>query len=85
MNIESDTVDLKFASAPGLVISVAFEPVGTSFDLEDGDFVVLRTPKSAIESMEFHIWTSCLSVWVPYARGEVYMILDRNGKEIDRL
>jgi hypothetical protein len=77
------TVDLKFAAAPGAAIEVCFEPVGTTFRLVDGDFVFLRVPVAAVPSIEVVVWPNGIGVWVPYP-GE-YVILNSDGMELDTL
>jgi len=77
------TVDLKFAAAQGASIEVSFEPVGTTFRLEDEDFVFLRTSIAVVGSIEVVVWPNGIGVWVPYP-GD-YTILNRHGIELDRL
>lgn len=81
--LEQETIDLKFAAASGASIEVCFEPVGTTFALDDEDFVFLRVPVDAVASIEVVVWPNGVGVWVPYP-GD-YVILDREGRELDRL
>lgn len=74
---------LKFAAAPGKTVEVCFEPIGTTFQLSDGDCVYLRLPVSAVPEVEVVSWPSGIGVWVPYP-GD-YTILDRDKAEIDTL
>ncbi|WP_433759521.1 hypothetical protein [Nocardia sp. CA-135398] len=83
MSSTPETVDLKFGSVPGATIVVQFEPLGTLFEVSDGDYVVLRAPLHAVGSIEVLGFPSGISVWVLH--GEEYIILDRNGAELDRL
>lgn len=81
--MEQTTVDLKFKAADGVSVEVTFEPVGTTVNLLDGEFVYLRAPMAAVASIEYVIWPNGIGVWVPYP-GD-YRILNQAGVELDRL
>ena len=84
--MSSDPVTrLTFKSAPGDPVQVQFEPVGTLFDLAGGESVALQLPASEVSAVEIVVWPAGgVSVWVPY-RGDHYVILDAEGRELDRL
>ena len=71
---------------PGVQVdsSVAF-PVGTLFHLVGGESVALQLPVSEVAAVEIVVWPAGgVSVRVPY-RGDHYVILDGEGRELDRL
>lgn len=78
MAVELEMVDLKFGALPdGPEICVQFEPIGTSFLLSDGDYVILRTPRGVLESMEVRLGPGGLSVWPAYP--VEHIVLYRTG------
>jgi hypothetical protein len=85
MHGEADmaTVDLKYAAAGDSPVEICFEPVGTTFSLIDGQWIFLRTPLEAVPKIEVVVWPNGIGVWVPYP-GD-YIVLDSEGKELDRL
>ncbi|MEV0299190.1 hypothetical protein [Nocardia sp. NPDC050710] len=83
MTTDPATVDLKFSAARGETVEVQFEPLGTTFNLSDGDCLYLRTPLDAVPHMEFQVWPNGIAVWV--AHGADHRVLDRDGNQIDAL
>jgi hypothetical protein len=74
---------LVFKAAPEESAEICFEPVGTTFQLISGQSVALQLPLSAVASVEVVVWPNGVGVWVPYP-GD-YVILDGEGRELDRL
>lgn len=78
------TIDLKYGSiSGGPEICIWFEPFATTFELSDGDYVILRTPRHTLESMEVLLGPGGLQVWVDHTVES--LVLDRHGNEIARL
>lgn len=82
-------VDIRFSAGGEEQTTVQFEPLGTSFDLENQDFIVLRTPREKVDSIQVEIFPSYIKVWVAYPEDRIWsdehIILDRDGIEIARL
>lgn len=81
---EGDGVSMKFTAAQGQSIEVSFEPVGTTFSLVDGESIYLRTTLENLASIEIVSWPQAVEVWVGVYPGD-YVVLDSDGKELDRL
>lgn len=78
-----DRTTLKISVAQGASSEIGFEPIGTSFVLEGGDWVTLELPVSAVADVEIVAWPTGIAVWVPFP-GD-YIVLDSSGNELDRL
>ncbi|MGW4215350.1 hypothetical protein ACWEIJ_45770 [Lentzea sp. NPDC004789] len=78
-----ETVDLKYLAAGDSPVEICFEPVGTTFRLTEGQSIFLRVPLEALPKIEVVVWANGIGVWLPYP-GD-YVVLDSDGKELDRL
>lgn len=74
---------LKISVAQGASSEIGFEPIGTSFLLEGGDWLTLDLPVASIADVEIVAWPNGIAVWVPFP-GD-YIVLDSSGNELDRL
>lgn len=74
---------LKFSIAAGSRGEIGFEPIGTSFALADGDYVILELPVRCVEYVECVAWPNGIAVWVPFP--DNYVVYDSSGNEVDRL
>ncbi len=74
---------LKISVAQGASSEIGFEPIGTSFVLDGGDWVTLELPVSAVAQVEVVSWPNGIAVWVPFP-GD-YIVFDSSGNEMDRL
>ena len=74
---------LKISVAKGASSEIGFEPIGTSFVLEGGDWLILELPISAVPDVEIVSWPNGIAVWVPFP-GD-YIVFDSSGTELDRL
>jgi hypothetical protein len=81
--VDVATVDVKYVAAGDGTVEICFEPVGTTFSLMSGEWIFLRAPVEAVPKIEVVVWPNGIGVWVPYP-GE-YLVLDSEGKELDRL
>ena len=73
---DSEPVEGKRANERG------FEPIGTSFVVEGGDWLTLELPVSAVADVEIVVWPNGVTVWVPLP-GD-YLVRDSSGSELDR-
>lgn len=78
-----DRTTMKFSAAKGSSSEIGFEPIGTSFVLEDGEYVILELPAAAVPDVEIIAWPNGIAVWVPFP-GD-YVVFDSAGRELDRL
>lgn len=78
-----DRTTLKIAVAKGSSSEIGFEPIGTSFVIQDGDWLMLDLPVSAVPDIEIVAWPNGIAVWVPFP-GD-YIVFDSSGRELDRL
>jgi hypothetical protein len=83
MSTIEPTSRVTFKGATEASVVVQFEPIGTTFDVTADEFVVLQLPQWVVSSVEVVVWPTGISVWVPYP-GD-YVILDHEGRELDRL
>lgn len=78
------SVDLKYSAAAGGPYEICFEPVGTTFTLLEGQSIFLRVPVEVAGQIEVVLWPNGIGVWVPYP-GDDFVVLDGEGRELDRL
>lgn len=78
-----DRTTFKISVAKGASSEIGFEPIGTSFVVEGGDWLILELPISAISEVEIVSWPNGIAVWVPFP-GD-YIVFDSSGAELDRL
>lgn len=74
---------IKLSAARGTAVEIGFEPIGTSFDVADGDWVILELPAESVAELEFVAWPNGIAVWVPFP-GD-YVVFDSAGNELERL
>ncbi len=74
---------LKLSVAQGASSEIGFEPIGTSFVVEGGDWLTLELPIESVADVEIVSWPNGVAVWVPFP-GD-YVVLDSSGNELDRL
>ncbi|MFF3027024.1 hypothetical protein [Microbacterium sp. NPDC057944] len=81
--INEERTTLKISVVEGSSSEIGFEPVGTSFVVEGGDWLTLELPVSVVADVEIVAWPNGLAVWVPF-HGD-YLVRDSSGNELDRL
>lgn len=81
--LSADRIRLKISAARGHSSEIGFEPIGTSFVIEDGNWLFLEMPVAAISEVEVVAWPNGVAIWVPWP-GD-YVVLDSAGSELDRL
>jgi hypothetical protein len=78
-----DRTTLKISVAKGHGAEIGFEPIGTSFVVGGGDFLVLDLPANAVREVDIVHWPNGIAVWVPFP-GD-YIVFNSSGTELDRL
>lgn len=81
--MNEDRTTLKISVTEGAPSEIGFEPIGTSFVVEGGDWLTLELPVSAVADVEIVVWPNGVAVWVPLP-GD-YLVRDSSGSELDRL
>ncbi|MFK3835763.1 MULTISPECIES: hypothetical protein [unclassified Microbacterium] len=81
--MNEDRTTLKISVTEGSSSEIGFEPIGTSFVVEGGDWLTLELPVSAMAGVEIVVWPNGVAVWVPLP-GD-YLVRDSSGNELDRL
>jgi hypothetical protein len=71
-------IKIRAANGPTLV---QFEPLGDTVDLEQDDWITVRTDPATPFTVEIVVSPTGLSVWLPYP-GQGYVVSDSKGEEL---